>query len=760
VPPLASTLAALLALGLPTVRADADAPLPASGSSAETASTPPQPTQVVARLYHGQTFVIWLEADALSGERYRVYRHHAPIDAQSLPQATMLYEVWEGSASYWNDYWQCGVLCQQPGQNWEARFSSTMPLPPLAGEVGTPASPTRGMLVWTLAPEDFASGASEYWYAVTTVNAGGRENATSFSASNTFGPITESVADPRPLRIQETVDGNGVIQRVYVQYMDLRDWNPTLSAPNSVYASYGQNLADPAIANSIQYAYSYVVLEPPVQPQDYPLPVVLKLHPYLLDRIAPPEAFTESSSSSLKENYYDYPAIEIRPIDTGSTWWFGFAEDGFDYRDYPDDCSAVDAMAATAPTIVNYTEHRVLRTVYDLLNDPGTFLGKADPERVYVAGHSMGGGGAIALAMRYPQVFSAGYATAAVTDPAHFVDPLDGCPNPLLGWPADPLCYRGFQLDLTFDVAAKWGPPGTGSNPLQHVYPGVCSFQNPPGHVQPVRIQGPGDWADHLAVYDGRPVYDWQDHSDNVGELAEDGIAPLAVRHSSDDHLVNWPFQGAPFYTAVNNANTAWSGLVDDGLDHLVPWWFLGLGPNYAELAGQGPFHGLSAILSETVPGLRLRPDASTWIFPPPLLGFHAYNAEVPLGLASGGAIEWSSSWNPFDGAPVDTPTEWGTTLRSTDGKVHLVDVTPRRAQNFVLTPGAGYNWSAYNRKGKRVACGCVAADKDGLITVRGFTVGPRGRRLVIRPGADPTCLDCILQPSLDPDGGTSNAVQ
>ena len=743
---LALLAAALVSFGpLATpVRADRRSGAPVPG---ESTSGAPQPTSLDVRTYHGQTFISWVEIGWLAGERYRVYRHDDPIDSMTLPQATLLHEVWEGSAAWWSDYWLCGAGCAQPGDSWQPRFSATMPLPLLVDEEGVPAPPNRGMLVWTLAPEDFVSGASDYYYAVTTVDPGGRENVLTFGPGNTSGPVRESVADPRPLRISESVDTNGVTARVYVQFMDLRTFNPTLTAPNDAHVRFGQSLSDPAVANSIQYAFSYVVLEPPAEPADYPLPVILKLHPYLFDQIAPPSTFTTTTDNTLLENYHDYPAIEVRPIDVGSTWWFGFAEKGFDYRAHADECAAIDALASGAPDVVNYTESRVLRMVYDLLNDPGQWSGKADPERVYVVGHSMGGSGALGLALRYPEVFSAAYATAAVTDPKNLIDPTDICPNPAVGWPADPNCALGFQYELTYDTALKWGPSGSGADPVQHIYPGTCAYDNPPGHVQALRIEGPGDWADHLVTNEGRPVYEWLDHAAMIGELPAGEAVPISVRHSTSDHLVNWTYQGMPLYTALNDADVAWSGFVDDVLDHLVPWWYLGLGANYRDVPGQGPFDGLSAVLSETVPGMRLLPKlAGAWILPPPLVGFHNYNADFPAGLASGGAVEWSSSWNDFDGHPIDTASEWGVTLRSADGRRHVVDVTPRRTQTFQIVPGFTYNWSIYNRAGRRLDCGCVTAGPDGTLTVPQVLVGTRGRRIRIRPGIDVSCLKCILQ--------------
>lgn len=709
---------------------------------------PPQSAFAAARHFHGQTFVVWNEVGAIAEESYRVYRHDQPIDAVSIDDATLLYEVWEGSSAYWSDHY-----FEESTQSFEPRFTERMLFPPPSGNVGVPIGPTTGLLVWTLRPEDF-SASTDYWYAVTTVSSLGVENRSSF-AGNTVGPITgEAVEDPQPLKLETTVGPNGLLRHVYLQYMDLREFNPTLTAPNAVYKSYGLNLTLPHVANNIQYAFSYVVLEPTAAG---PLPVVLKLHPYAFDNVGP-GAFTEVSTGTLGASYYDYDAIEIRPIDMGSTWWFGFADETFDYRQYADACDAIEGMttASPPPAIANYTEARVLRMVYDLLRDPYDLAGRTDPERVYVCGWSMGGAGTLAMALRYPHVFAAAHATAPVTDFAHLVDPDEICPNPSLMWPGDPECFLGFQLDLAFNVAAKWGPPGSGPNRFDHVYPGVCSFQNPAGHVQPVRLRGPAGLADHLSVHDGTPVYEWQDMRRRFEELGADDVAPLSLRHSSIDRIANWDFQGQPMYTAINDAGVPWGGLIDDALDHLA-YWFLGMPPNYAVQPGVGPFFGLQAVLSETVPGLTLVPRRkSEWIFPPPAIGFHQYNAETGFGFVLGSALEWSSSWNDWDGPPTDLPEEWGVSLRVSTGLREVVDVVPRRTQQFEVVPGELYSYSVFDLQDQLIDCGCLLADYDGKLVVREVIVGRRGVRLRIRRGPDPTCGPCGQFAAIEtPDGGS-----
>ncbi|MFT5286710.1 MAG: pimeloyl-ACP methyl ester carboxylesterase, partial [Planctomycetota bacterium] len=618
---------------------------------------------------------------------------------------------------------------------------------PAVGDIGIPADPDQGMLVWTITPADALGIATQFFYAVTTVDSNGLENRTDFAIDgNCTGQFTEGIQNPRPLKIQETVDGAGVKQHVYVQYMNLHDWNPTLTAPNAVHQDYGQNLSDPKIAKAISYAYSYVVLEPPA-PVSTPLPVVLKLHPFLRDTFSPSKFLDAVSNFQLEENF-NYPAIEIRPIDVGSTWWFGFAEQGFDYRAYPDECAAINAMAATAPAIHNFTEERVLRMLFDLERDTNYWAGKVDPERFYVIGHSMGGGGAIQMALRYPDRFAAAYATAPVTKFTEIVDPMSPCVTPVVG---SPDCPRGFQYDIAYDIALKFGPSGFGATPFQHVVPTECQFNNPPGHIQPVVINGPGTWADHLQIYNGTPVYDWQDHGANLSSPPAGEVTPLNIRHSSTDSVVNWKFQGRPFYSQLNNGNLAWGGLVEDFLSHFKPWWFFGLSPNYSEIPGQGPFFGLSALLSETVPAMRLHVQRNSWLLPVPSSGIHIYNSDFSALPGTGAAIEWSSSWNSWDGAPIDNENIWGMSLRSLDGSRQKVDITPNRAQNFKIVAGRTYSWRLFRMNGKQVKCGCLIANADNTLTIKDVIISGNGRRLRIKEGPDLSCVQCYFDQSKAP---------
>ena len=349
-----------------------------------TAFPPQQPTDVDANYRSGQTFVTWTENAGVAGESYRIYRADHPISSANLAGATLLYEVGENSARFYENRYR--DYSSPPV--WRDRYVENY----VIADQGSELAAGTGLLVWTLAPADFGGGSSgDGYYAVTTV-LDGVENVTDFSGANTAGPVAESIAAPEPVALSG--DGSW---HAYIQYMDLADWNPTFHAPRSYNDYYGVDPATAGITQSVQYAYDYAVFVPgPSQcGGELPdtLPVLLELHAWQGNVYPPP-----SSAVALC-------AYVIHPFDVSETWWFGFARD-YDFR--------LGGRPGAGDTIANYTEQRVLRMIGDLIRTP---VGPAvDSERIYVKGHSMGASGALALALRYPDVFAAAYASKPMTD--------------------------------------------------------------------------------------------------------------------------------------------------------------------------------------------------------------------------------------------------------------------------------------------------------------------------------------------------------
>ncbi|HHW86218.1 MAG TPA: hypothetical protein GX400_08410 [Chloroflexi bacterium] len=383
---------------------------------------------------------------------------------------------------------------------------------------------------------------------------------------------------------------------------------------------------------------------------------------------------------------YGWCVYRIYPIDQSETWWFGFARN-HDYR--------AGGAPAIGDTIANFTEQRVLRMIYDLLRDPPG-IAAADPNRVFIYGGSMGGSGALAFALRYANVFAAAYAGQPMTNYATAGD--------------------GGGLDWRSDVEPKWG---TRSANL------------------PVSITAPGDWAAPLQADNGTGVWTWQNHQAQLGAQRRRDITPLGIAHGVEDDVIEWSTQGQPVYPALNDSRQAWGGAAVPG-GH--GWTGFGgslynLAPDTRPGGSLTPFFSFLPVRNETVPGL----SNGSLNAPLPPVGVGDYNL----------AVRWSASWDAWDGAPVDTPTQWAMSFcykfadfydnECGSGQPLTVDITPRRVQHFPRVPGASYRWENRRvRDGALVASGVVTADGDGLITVPDFALNDAdGNRLILAPDGD-----------------------
>ena len=447
-----------------------------------------QPTNFAAFHRSGQTFLTWDERPGLSGESYRVYRHAQPITAGNLAAATRLYEVWEGSANFYANHYSDG--------GWQPRYFERV----VVANQGAPLPAGTGLLVWTLATNDFAGGATgTAYYAVTTVNAEGAENTNDFESGNTLGPLAEGIAEPLPVEANLSVGTRG---HLYLQFMDLRNWNPTFHAPNPGNGHLGLDSESPAIRHALAYVYDYVVFEPDCGTNA--VPATLSLHGWGGNSYGPVVADPDP---------WDWCTYRIYPVDQSETWWFGFAQTN-DFR-HGGEIAAGDA-------IVNYTEQRVLRMLRDLERQPPG--PPVDTNRVYVYGQSMGGSGALAFALRYPTVFAAAYASEPMTDYATSGD--------------------GGGDDWRGDVESKWGARALNL---------------------PIHLDAPADWADPLQAYAGTGVWDWQNHRANATNRLGDESVPFGVGHGTNDMVIEWPTQGRPVYGALDASRRCWGGAVTEG---------------------------------------------------------------------------------------------------------------------------------------------------------------------------------------------------
>ena len=615
-----------------------------------------QATGLTAEFRNGQTFITWQEPLGPRSQRFRIYRHTEPITVDNIDQAVRLHEVPVDSNRFYTGRFHIG------GGVWVDRYTERYVIEDLAPplEVGT------GVLVWTLGPEDFGGGSEGTGYYAVTTAGDGLENRTEIGPENTTGPVAERIEETRPVEVNFNVGSGG---HLYFQYMDLRNWNATFNAPRFT-VSMGLDREDPAIYDGAQYIYDYVVYEPLAQNSgcggNVPAksPVFLSLHGHAGGQYQPYSSNPMATACS----------YVVLPIDSLETWYFGHTRD----HDY----SPGQNPSGPNDVVVNFTEYRVLKMLYDLERDP-VHGSHVDPNRRFVEGHSMGGSGTVALALRYPNLFAAANASEPMTNYL-----TDG---------------DGGGIDWRSELINRWGPIGEN---------------------YPIEIRGPGNWADHLQVHNGTGVWTWQNHQRTCSVRRTDEFVPLGMAHGYRDSVIEWTTQGRPVYQILDQAKITWGGYVASA-QHT---WLgaRGLPVTLSDNDDSVPFAGLTIVRNETVPGLSNYSGHDVALPPEPLatLPFDAPPDEFPPTGKYNGRLLWSASWDAWDGAPIDTPNLWGMSFRVRADGEFTVDVTPRRRQAFVVDPGVEYVWE--NRRvsdNALIDTGTTTADADGLLTVPGFRI-------------------------------------
>ncbi len=485
-------------------------------------------------LHHsGQTFLTWPERRDLSGEVYKIYRSSQPLQPDFPAGWKLLGQVGKSSALFYaNRYSDDGLT------SWHNRYLERLVVP----GAQKPVPPDTGLFVWTQSADDFAGQAQGEGYYAVTVTAPGMDEL--LLASSTQA-VEEKLQDPLPVEITKFSDvKTGEGGHVYIQYMDLSDWNPTFHAPNPTNLYYGFDPQDPFIKNALAYAYDYTVFvpTPAVCGGKVPetLPVLVNLHGFRSNRYSPYDM-----------NWLPMCGYEIYPIDETETWYFGFAK----YHDFRPGGEIQPKAGGQVERIENFTEQRVLRMVYDLLRQPPNSGGpRPDPQRVYVFGHSMGGSGALAFAERYPNVFAAAYSS-----------------HPMTNFPT----AGNTHVDWAADVTKKWGSQALNL---------------------PVLIRAPNGWSQHLLQSSGQGVWDWQ----NFLNFPMEDMVPLGIDQGVPDHVIHWETQGEPLFPALDAARQAWGGAATDQ-DH--EWSAFKALPASLKYLGS-PFWNLEVVRNESVPGL------------------------------------------------------------------------------------------------------------------------------------------------------------
>lgn len=315
-------------------------------------TAPSQATEITAFHRAGQTFLTWAEVDEADG--YHIYRHTSPITEATLPEAERLTNKW-------------GALDSETSRH---RFGGTIvPANFVITEGAAPLGDATGVFIYTTQPGE----EGDAYYAVTVTRRGKEFPLLSTGENSLSTGVSESVNTPEPVFVTSINDGGG---RVYTQFMDYANWNPTLQG----------------------YAFNYLVDLPADYDPSQSYPLMVTLHAY--DQRYELEPLAE----------YRWNVIQLFPDDPGvafdtlHTWWYGFAAE-HDYRD--------TNSIPRSGRVVNFTEQRVMRAVSEVINSSDY---NVDDQLVHIAGHSMGASGALSMGMRYGNVVSGIYASEPMTN--------------------------------------------------------------------------------------------------------------------------------------------------------------------------------------------------------------------------------------------------------------------------------------------------------------------------------------------------------
>lgn len=564
--------------------------------AADNPERPRQPSWVQVAHRAGQSFITFAECHTDSDEpSFRIYRHTEPIHAGNLDDAAMLAEIPPGSGHYVQEDTLCpaGGGCSPIGQ---VRFIITDDGPPLPAEVG----------LWVHTVHAGESG--QAYYAVTTV-VEGNENRDDFQVNQT-GPVTESHATPRPVRVWTNDTDTGW---VYTQFMDTRTWNGAVDG----------------------WAYNaYVGVPEGYDPSGPALPLAMRLHAW-------GESYRPPASSGGGGTEAEWPVVWVMPDDPSNTWWFGFGVNA-GHR---------ERRLADAP-VVNFTQQRL-----DALLDFVQAEFAVDQNRIYLDGGSMGGAGALAYGLRRGARFAAVYSGKGMTDFAR----------------------AGVAGGVAWEegsITALWGTV-----------------------------------ADDLPTNLGPSVWEFMDLR-SWAEAAPAAETPfLACHHGILDDVIDWETQGLPWYPALEAGNLAFVGVFNDEDHNFDDYW-----------AADSPafrYQDFALRRDELLPAFARASSSDA-----PSAGVGCRNCR----------LQWSSSWNPFDGPPVDESDRASVAVRSTDGLPVTVDVTLHRAQHFTPPPGTRIDWRVVSG-GTVGQEGTLIVPDSGRITIPAVEFGPTAHRLELSGG-------------------------
>jgi len=469
------------------------------------------------------------------------------------------------------------------------------------------------------------------YYAVTSVINGQESTRIDPGKNATTQAVNESVSTPRPVL---TVSSGG--GRVYTQYMDYSRWNPTLNG----------------------YAYNFAVALPAGYNRSNSYPLMVEFHAY-----GELHKFVDQAE-------YNWPVIQLFPSDPGEgagtthSWWYGYAAD-HNYK--------TQGGLPNSGKVENFTEQRVIAAINFLVND-GQF--NVDRNYIHSFGHSMGGSGALAYALRYPSLFAGIYAS-----------------EPMTNYASSPV----FQENFT----RLWGSKAQ-NLPIVNNGPNNSDIRN---------YGAGGSQATN--------VWDWMNHQQQIKRRSTDRFGYLMIDHGKQDTTIDWATQGRPMARVLSEARVGFSATAVGGVGH--NW--LGFDGVVTSVFGFGfgDEAGWRYPRSLSFPSITYATGSGS--IDPSSGGTDRYNK----------TIEWSTPRNSFHQSIVDSSNRYEISLRSTSGN-QTAQITPRNTNAFKPSAGRSCSWNVTDiGSNGSIGSGNATVANSGLLTITGVQIRTgQGSRLSI----------------------------
>ncbi|MBA2422897.1 MAG: hypothetical protein H0V61_06690, partial [Chitinophagales bacterium] len=306
-------------------------------------------SELQASYSNGQTFLTW-KNPAATNLQYNIYRSSSPLtSAADLNTGTSLGFVRDNSAKN---------IRKSTLQAQSIYFT--------INSINTPLASDRGLYVTTCNNND------SYYYAVTVVNlSNGQEDKSVVNASNSLtNPISEIVANPKPVLQYQSVESDGTLRYEYAQ------WGNNQNTPHY-----------PAFNNAGSYAYNFTLFKSG-NSTNGPIYII-----YQDD---------DPFSTSLTKNCTNCNVLKIddRLPNGEETIWTGWNEN---YNMY-----STNNPVAMSGVVRMYTQSRIKETMEWVKKNIS-----ADSNKVYLNGFSHNGYGALLTAQMYPNMVTAVYVKVA-----------------------------------------------------------------------------------------------------------------------------------------------------------------------------------------------------------------------------------------------------------------------------------------------------------------------------------------------------------